>query len=41
MIEFMLGATALGLYTVASKIPSLINVVITIFQNAWGDFINS
>lgn len=36
MIEFMLGATALGLYTVASKIPSLINVVITIFQNAWG-----
>lgn len=36
MIEFMLGSVALGLYTVASKIPSLINVIITIFQHAWG-----
>lgn len=35
MIEFMIGATALGIYTVATKIPSLINVVISIFSQAW------
>lgn len=36
MIEAMIGATALGLYTVATKIPSLINVLISIFGQAWG-----
>lgn len=36
MIEWMLSASALGLYTVATKIPSLINVMISIFIQAWG-----
>lgn len=36
MIETMIGAAALGLYTVASKIPALINVIISIFQQSWG-----
>ncbi len=36
MVELMLGASALGIYTVATKIPSLINVFITIFSQAWG-----
>lgn len=36
MIEAMISASALGLYTVASKIPSLINVMISIFGQAWG-----
>lgn len=35
MIEAMVSASALGLYTVASKIPSLINVMISIFGQAW------
>jgi O-antigen/teichoic acid export membrane protein len=36
MIEAMVSASALGLYTVATKIPSLINVMISIFGQAWG-----
>ena len=36
MIEAMVGASALGLYTAATKIPSLINVIISIFSQAWG-----
>ena len=36
MIETMTGAAALGLYTAATKIPSLINVIISIFSQAWG-----
>ncbi len=36
MVELMLGASALGIYTVATKIPSLINVFISIFSQAWG-----
>ena len=36
MIEFFAGAAALGLFTVASRIPSLINVFVTIFQQSWG-----
>ena len=36
MLEVMLGATALGLYTVASKLPALINVMNSIFTQAWG-----
>ena len=36
MIEVMIGASALGLYTAATKIPSLINVIIAIFNQAWG-----
>lgn len=36
MVEYMLGAAMLGLYTVAAKIPALINVVISIFSQAWG-----
>lgn len=36
MLESMVSATALGIYTVASRIPSLITVFISIFQQAWG-----
>lgn len=36
MLENMINAAALGVYTVASRIPSLITVFITIFQQAWG-----
>lgn len=36
LIEGMIGAEALGLFTVASRIPSLINVVVSVFQQAWG-----
>lgn len=36
MVEWLLGASALGLYTVAAKIPSLINVFTNIFSQAWG-----
>ncbi len=36
MVEVMISTTALGIYTVASKIPSLINVLVTVFQQAWG-----
>ena len=32
----MLGSVALGIFTVATKIPSLINVMISIFQQSWG-----
>lgn len=35
MIERMLGGTVLGLYTTAAKIPSLINVITTVFTQAW------
>ena len=36
MLEAMAGAAVLGIYTVATKIPSLINVVTSIFSQAWG-----
>ena len=36
MIEWMVGATALGLYTAATKIPSLIHIIIGVFNQAWG-----
>lgn len=36
MVEIMISTTALGIYTVAAKIPSLINVFVTVFQQAWG-----
>lgn len=36
MVEIMIGTAALGLYTVATKIPSFINVIISIFSQAWG-----
>lgn len=36
MIEAMVSATALGIYTVSAKIPALINVMVSIFQQAWG-----
>mgnify|MGYP000208314166 CR=1 FL=1 len=36
MIECLIGSTMLGLYTAASKIPSLVNVVTSIFAQAWG-----
>ena len=36
IVELMLGASILGIYTVATKIPSLINVLISIFQQSWG-----
>lgn len=36
MIEFMIGSAVLGIYTTASKVPSLINVVASIFTQAWG-----
>ena len=36
IVELMISASALGIYTVATKIPSLINVLISIFQQSWG-----
>ena len=36
MLEAMAGAAVLGVYTVATKIPSLINVATSIFSQAWG-----
>lgn len=36
MVEAIIGVSALGLYTAATKIPSLINVIISIFSQAWG-----
>lgn len=36
IVELVLGASVLGIYTVATKIPSLINVMISIFQQSWG-----
>lgn len=36
MLESMVNATALGIYTVASRVPSLITVFVSIFQQAWG-----
>lgn len=36
MLEAMIGTAALGIYTVSAKIPALINVMITVFQQAWG-----
>ena len=36
MIESMIGVAALGVYTAATKIPSLINMIISIFSQAWG-----
>lgn len=36
LVEWALGAVALGLFTAASKIPSLINTLVSIFQQAWG-----
>lgn len=36
MIEWLVGASALGIYTAATKIPSLIHVMIGIFNQAWG-----
>lgn len=36
MIEFLLGSAVLGIYTTASKVPSLVSVVSSIFTQAWG-----
>lgn len=36
MVEAMISAAALGIYTAAAKIPALINVLVTVFQQAWG-----
>lgn len=36
MVDYLVGLSAVGLYTVASKIPALINVFISIFSQAWG-----
>ena len=36
MLEILLGEAALGLYSVAAKIPALVNVFVGIFQQAWG-----
>ena len=35
MIEYMINAAALGMYAVAGKIPSVINVIVSIFSQAW------
>ncbi len=35
MVEAMISISALGIYTAAAKIPALINVMATIFQQAW------
>ena len=36
LVERFLGLEASGLFTVASKMPALINVLINIFSQAWG-----
>lgn len=36
MIEWMVSKNDLGLYTVASKIPGLINTFVSIFSQSWG-----
>ena len=36
MVEAMVSAAALGIYTATAKIPALINVMVSIFQQAWG-----
>lgn len=36
MVEQLIGVATLGIYTVAAKIPALINVFISIFSQAWG-----
>lgn len=36
LIQILGSTTLLGLFTVAAKIPSLINIVTTIFNQAWG-----
>ena len=36
ILEILVGKAALGVYVVASKIPSLLSVFITVFQQAWG-----
>lgn len=36
MIEWMISKEELGLYTVAAKIPGLINTFVNIFSQAWG-----
>lgn len=36
MIEWMISKEELGLYTVSSKIPGLINTFVNIFSQAWG-----
>ncbi len=36
MLEAMISAAALGIFTAAAKIPALINVMVSIFQQAWG-----
>lgn len=36
MVEIMVSTAALGVYTAAAKIPALINVVVSVFQQAWG-----
>lgn len=36
MLEWLINESALGIYTAASKIPSLVNVITSIFSQAWG-----
>ena len=36
MIEILLGEAMVGLYGAATRIPSLINVFVSIFQQSWG-----
>ena len=36
MVQLLLGSSMLGLYTVATRIPSLINVAVSVFQQSWG-----
>ena len=36
MVEWFIGTSALGIYSIASKIPSFINVMTNVFSQAWG-----
>lgn len=36
MIEYLVGTAELGLYTVATRMPSLVNVFVSVFQQSWG-----
>ena len=36
MIKGMINESQLGIYTTAAKIPSLINIIVSVFSQAWG-----
>lgn len=35
MLNYMLGSSEVGLYSISAKIPALVNIAITVFTEAW------